>query len=323
MQNQETLNPTLAKVLRAQQPSWSWNDCRRIIASGQVLVDGECVRNPAARVHASSTVNLTKQPQKPIPRRDEEITELKIYHVDDHILVLEKPSGIETVPFETKNNETTASKNSAPKTLLDQARKCLERKEGRLLPPLRVVHRLDKGTSGVMVFARSRLAERMLGSLFRAHDIRRSYLAVCLGKARSGTIRSSLVPDRGDGRRGSSTRRNAGCKIGKEAITHVRVLETKNIGPNRDLSLIECRLETGRTHQIRIHLAEEGFPLAGESVYLSSTAFSDPIKDYSKAPRIALHAAELGFKHPVTGAELSWTSPLPLDLSTWYSIFRG
>jgi 23S rRNA pseudouridine1911/1915/1917 synthase len=168
-----------------------------------------------------------------------------------------------------------------------------------------------------MVFARSKLAERELGLRFRRHDIQRRYVAFCLGTPKSGEIRSWLVKDRGDGRRGSVSRTSNASKSAKEAITHVKLIETKPLSGDRSLSMIECRLETGRTHQIRIHLAESGHPLAGEQVYLSTRPHGLDIFDYSKAPRIALHAVELGFRHPTTGALLTWHSPIPEDLQVW------
>ena len=121
------------------------------------------------------------------------------------------------------------------------------------------------------------------------------------------TIRSRLVRDRGDGRRGSTTFPDQG----KEAVTH--------IGPVERLAgytLVACRLETGRTHQIRIHLAELGHPVCGEKVY-------GPRTDASGAPRLALHAAELGFVHPTTGEALRWEMPLPPDLATFVERLRA
>lgn len=243
--------------------------------------------------------------------------QLKVYYSDDHIIVVEKPSGIESVPFATKNEDSLASKTSKTETLIDIARAWLETKERKKLPPLKVVHRLDKGTSGVMVFARTKLAERELGQLFRRHDIQRRYVAICLGTPKSGEIRSWFVKDRGDGRRGSVSKMSPKAKAAKEAITHIKLLETKQLSSSQSLSMIECRLETGRTHQIRIHLAEIGYPLAGEQVYLSMRPHGETMSDYSNFPRIALHATELGFRHPVTKASLSWFSPLPADLSRW------
>src|SRR5438067_1016700 len=122
--------------------------------------------------------------------------------------------------------------------------------------------------------------------------------------ARSGRIESYLTGDRGDGRRGSTTKPGEG----QRAVTHVRVVEA--VG---DYTLVECRLETGRTHQVRIHLGEAGTPLCGERVY-DRPPHGAPLPDPSGSPRVALHAARLGFAHPATGAWVEWESPLPADL---------
>ncbi len=129
-------------------------------------------------------------------------------------------------------------------------------------------------------------------------------MAIVLGDVKEQTIQSRLVRDRGDGIRGSTTLPNAG----KHSITHVRPIE--KIG---GYTLVECRPETGRTHQIRIHLAEIGYPLCGEKIYLQPL-FRRPMKDLSEAPRLALHAKELTFQHPITGEIISFKSLLPKDI---------
>jgi 23S rRNA pseudouridine1911/1915/1917 synthase len=171
------------------------------------------------------------------------------------------------------------------------------------VPPVRAVHRIDRETSGLVVFARNVPAGRILAEQFRLHTTHRRYLALVVGRMGQGTIRSHLLRDRGDGRRGS-----AEGEEGKLAVTHVSPVE--HFGDA--YTLMECRLETGRTHQIRIHMAESGHVLCGERVY-TQTRKGTPSDD-SQAPRVMLHAAELGFVHPVTGAELRFTSPLPADM---------
>jgi 23S rRNA pseudouridine1911/1915/1917 synthase len=172
---------------------------------------------------------------------------------------------------------------------------------GRVIP----VHRIDKETSGLVVFARTPLAARHLGGQLRGHTAERLYLALVRGPAREGRVESWLVRDRGDGRRGSSGRPGEG----QHAVTHVRVVE--RLG---EYTLVECRLETGRTHQVRIHLGEAGTPLCGERVY-DRPVHGRPPPDGSGAGRVALHAAVLGFEHPATGRRVRWDSPLPADLA--------
>jgi 23S rRNA pseudouridine1911/1915/1917 synthase len=156
-------------------------------------------------------------------------------------------------------------------------------------------------------------AEVGLGKQFKAHTVVRRYLAVIPGYVRNQRIATRLVRDRGDGRRGSTQLPG----VGKEAVTHVEVVERL-----KGYSLIACRLETGRTHQIRIHLAELGHPICGETVYQRRPG-EPPSPDASGAPRLALHAAELGFVHPVAGESLHWTMPLPPDLQKFVERLRG
>jgi 23S rRNA pseudouridine1911/1915/1917 synthase len=180
-------------------------------------------------------------------------------------------------------------------------------------PPVRPVHRLDRDTSGLMVFARTVPAERHLGQQFRQHTTQRRYLAIVVGTIKAQTIESHLVRDRGDGRRGSTTLANTG----KLAITHVRPLEEL-----AGYTLVECRLETGRTHQIRIHLSERGHPVCGDKVY-GRPQGAPETKDQSGAPRLALHATELSFEHPETGERLEFSMPLPPDLKQFLERLRN
>jgi 23S rRNA pseudouridine1911/1915/1917 synthase len=171
---------------------------------------------------------------------------------------------------------------------------------GRREAPLGIVHRIDKETSGLVVFARTLAAKRDLKQQFRIHTVRRRYRALAHGQVPERSISSRLVQDRGDGLRGSTNN----PKLGRVATTHVRPLEAL-----QGATFIECQLETGRTHQIRIHLAEAGSPLLGERVY--SKNFPHPLLS---APRLMLHAQELGFVHPVTGKHLDFEEPLPEDV---------
>ena len=159
--------------------------------------------------------------------------------------------------------------------------------DGPVERSIRAVHRLDKETSGLVVLARTPEAESHLGKQFRAHTIGRRYLALVRGVAKDARIESRLMADRGDGRRGSGA-------DGQLAITHVRLIETLS-----EFSLVECELETGRTHQVRIHLGEAGTPLCGERVY-DRPLHGKPLPDTSGAERPMLHAAYLAFDHPVT-----------------------
>jgi len=181
--------------------------------------------------------------------------------------------------------------------------------EGQAAPG--VVHRLDKETSGLVVFTRTWLAKQSLAAQFRKHTVRRKYLAIAHGAVRSRTMRTFLVEDRGDGLRGSirGAGRQPSMRGAREAITHVEAIESLH-----GATLVACRLETGRTHQIRIHMSEAGHPIVGERVYVRGWA-GTPIP----APRLMLHASELGFVHPATEQAMCWKQPMPEDM---YEVWR-
>jgi 23S rRNA pseudouridine1911/1915/1917 synthase len=228
-----------------------------------------------------------------------------IRYADAQVVVVEKPAGLTTMRHAQEAAEFGGrARRFLPATLADILPERLAQKLPRGPRSVRAVHRLDKETSGLVVFARTVEAERYLGKQFRAHTIERSYLAVVRGRPAQGRIESRLVRDRGDGRRGSSTQ----LGVGQRAVTDVRILE-----PLGEYALVECRLETGRTHQVRIHLAEAGAPLCGERLY-DRPVHGKPTPDGSGCKRVALHAASLGFDHPTTRKRLAWKSPLPRDL---------
>jgi 23S rRNA pseudouridine1911/1915/1917 synthase len=255
-----------------------------------------------------------------------------IRYLDEQIVVVDKPAGLTTVRNPKEAAEFGArAQRFLPPTLADNLsvlirdaetkrhsdaetrRRGDRRKRGSPRRPVSAsprlskvfaIHRLDKETSGLVVFARTPAAARHLGVQFRGHSIERVYLAIVRGHAKPGRIESHIVRDRGDGRRGSSTEPGGG----ERAVTQVSVLE--DLG---DYALVECRLETGRTHQVRIHLGEAGTPLCGERIY-DRPLHGKPLPDGSGAARPMLHAAELGLDHPATGARMLWKSKLPVDM---------
>jgi 23S rRNA pseudouridine1911/1915/1917 synthase len=296
---------TVAALLRRHHPEHSWSQVRRWIETRRVKIGDELCLDAARRLQEGEAVALSDlpafkaHPQEPVVIR----------YLDQHLVVVEKPTGIATVrhPVERKWPQRRKALSPTLEELVPGliARRADRQRKGPL-PRLRIVHRLDKETSGLIVLARTVAAERGLGRQFRAHTVSRRYLAIVPGLVPPQRLASRLVRDRGDGRRGSTTNKSAG----KAAITHVEVVERV-----ADYTLLSCRLETGRTHQIRIHLAELGHPICGEKVYNRETGGSAK-PDASGAPRLALHAAELGFRHPVSGEPLYWQMPLPTDLKT-------
>jgi 23S rRNA pseudouridine1911/1915/1917 synthase len=291
-----------------------------------VTVDGETITDPVSRVRDGAEIVLDIEARKPrtveaaLPRD-------AIVHLDGHLVVVDKPSGVATMPYDPAGMSASiakrATKPGEETTLDERVRIAIAKRERAKGPPatLGVVHRLDKETSGLLVFTRTWQAKKELMQAFRFHHVHRRYVALVHGVPRSKTmtIETHFVEDRGDGLRGSvEHRRGRKHAVGSEktqrAVTHIEVLESF---PRAGASLVACVLETGRTHQIRIHLSEEGHPVLGERVY---------IRDYEgpeiPAPRVMLHASELGFVHPANGREMSWTSPLPNDFEELLLTFR-
>jgi 23S rRNA pseudouridine1911/1915/1917 synthase len=274
---------------------------------GAVRINGRTCCNRSWRVRSGQRVEIRLAGGNDAQAKSRErVPRLEIRYADAEVVVVEKPAGLTTMRHGKEAAEFGArAKRFLPSTLADLLPPALARQGSRGPSAVYAVHRIDKDTSGLVVFARTREAVRSLGKQFREHAIERTYVAVVRGRAAEGRIESWLVRDRGDGRRGSS---NA-SREGKRAVTHMRVLERLS-----DYTLVECRLETGRTHQVRIHLAEAGTPLCGERIY-DRPLHGRQAADGSGATRIALHAATLGINHPKTGKRLRWSSPLPPDMA--------
>lgn len=288
--------PTLAAVVR-DHLGVSWNAARNLCRTGRTKVDGVIERDPAVRVNPDSVV---VDPTAPKLTRGI-LADENILFTDPHIAVVNKPAGLLTIPYDNERD-----------TLIDQLRAALRRRSKKFAPPLGIVHRLDKGTSGVLVFSRNLATKRHLAGLFRSHTIERRYEALVHGQAARTSHESWLIANRGDGLRGSwgVFRRPIG-KQPKEARwsrTHVRSVERFD-----GASLLTVELETGRQHQIRIHLAEVGHPIVGEQVYIRD--YKRLNKPVIEAPRPMLHARTLGFEHPVTGAMMRFEAERPPDFA--------
>jgi 23S rRNA pseudouridine1911/1915/1917 synthase len=274
----------------------SWGQARAWIAGGKVRVGGAVVTEATARVKADAEIVVDEAARKPRPG---ELGDDDVVYSDAQVVVVAKPPGVSTIPYDDTETDTLDAR----------VRAWLERR--RLVPrgsrpTLGIVHRLDKETSGLVVFTRTWLAKQALAGQFRRHTVHRRYLAIAHGDVPSRTLRSFLVENRGDGLRGSI--RGPGMKRppadAQEAITHIERLE-----PLTGATYIGCRLETGRTHQIRIHLSESSNPLVGERVYTRGYRGT-----LIEAPRLMLHAAELGFVHPATEREMRWEREMPEDM---------
>ncbi|MBI5537170.1 MAG: RluA family pseudouridine synthase [Deltaproteobacteria bacterium] len=269
-----------------------WSRVRRMIESGKVRVDHQTQTDPGHLVLPDQHLEIV--PNAPRPATRSRLSGEAIAFVDDHVVVVRKPPGISAVPFEQGERGT----------LHELVRAWLNRsaasRNDRATGDLGIVHRIDKDTSGLLVFTRTLLAKRHLTQQFRFHTVERVYFAIAQGRVDRTTFRSRIVQDRGDGLRGSTRDPRAG----QEATTHVEPIERFD-----NATLLRCRLETGRTHQIRIHLSEAGHPLLGEPVYTRS--FAGPLL---RAPRLMLHAAVLGFEHPIGHRIVRFEDPLPEDM---------
>lgn len=310
---------TLLAWLRKQPPNSSWTECRKLVAARRVLVNNVVEIHEARRLKRDDVVVVGTAGTSPLQPQ-----QIEIVYVDGDIVVVEKPPHVVTTRRPEEQRWPLAKRQLAPTldeltaaALAPASRVPRSNRHGRkpspTIAPLFRVQRLDRETSGLVVFARTADASKRLIEQFTAHTVERVYFAVVNGRPESQTVSTALVRDRGDGLRGSSR----DGKSGQAAVTHLKRLSS--VGP---LSLMECRLETGRTHQIRIHLCEIGAPVCGEPVYrhrIGETAQADD----SGAPRLALHAARLGFRHPITGETKAFVSAWPQDLATWTAFPTG
>lgn len=342
---------TIAAVLR-QRYQLTWAHAKRLVENGHVRVAGQLTRAPEQRVKAANRVWIAagtienapkpaakttgatgtkkakvvpKPPSKPAAKTKPKAkpkaapepantVAVEVVYSDDSVVVVNKPAGLTTVRSKDDEAEFGArAKKFLPKTLADVLPAIL----GAPNKPVFAVHRLDRDTTGLVVFARTATAAQALTKQFRAHTAERRYLALVRGTPAAGRIESVFVRDRGDGRRGSASVGEA-MEDGKRAVTHVTVLE--RLG---GFAAVECRLETGRTHQVRIHLGEAGFPLCGERVYDRRSGGGKPVPDGSRAERPMLHAARLGFAHPDDGRERTWEAKPPADFAELWHRLRA
>ncbi|HWE04650.1 MAG TPA: RluA family pseudouridine synthase, partial [Tepidisphaeraceae bacterium] len=321
---------TLAAVVRRSFGSLTWNQTRQLIAARRVRVDASVCLDDARRLKVAEKIDvLAASSARPAAEMA-----VRIVHRDADLVVVEKPPGIQTVRRIEERNWSDERKQRQPvllelvQRMVDAERagaggrrrgadKKLSRPRPKAPPmaPTRVrpVHRLDRDTSGLMMFAISPAAEAELVRRFAGHSIQRVYLAVAIGILREAKkIESWIVRDRGDGIRGSVPGGKS-SPTGQRAVTHVRPV--KHLG--KEFTIVECKLETGRTHQIRIHMAEMGHPLCGEKIYLRAKTDEQITVLHGGAPRQALHSAELEFEHPTTGKTMRFESPWPPDLARW------
>ena len=298
---------------------------RSLIESGDVRANGDVIKNPSAKlkpdveyaVHVPPPVDDTPTPED-IP--------LDIIYEDDQLIVVNKPTGMTVHPAPGSRSKTLVN------ALLYHCKDTLSGIGGVLRPG--IVHRIDKDTSGLLVVAKSDRSHQYLAKHFAKHTIHRRY--ICFARSgpspRQGRIQSRIARSAQNRKKMAVVRGTFGdyttSEHGRHAVTNYKLLKGYGQRPNAAIgtpliSQIECRLETGRTHQIRVHMAHIGCPLLGDPLYGKQRAFKTAKSDaeihlrdtLSSLKRQALHAAELGFIHPVTKEEMLFKAPLPTDLA--------
>lgn len=306
----------LDRALARLWPDLSRSRLQRLVRDGHVEIGGEIVTNPSAKFDPDVFVRLTEPPPAPAAPAPE-IMPLTVVYEDDEVIVIEKPAGLVVHPGAGHGSGTLVN------ALLAHCGDSLSGIGGVARPG--IVHRLDKDTSGLLVVAKTDRAHQSLSAQFADHGrtgpLERAYLAFAWGvpSTRRGTVEAALA-------RSSSNREKIAvvpAERGRHAVTHYRVEETYPTAAEDPVaSLIRCELETGRTHQIRVHLAHLHHPLIGDDVYgagFKTKAARLPERAREIAGslrRQALHATLLQFAHPVSGEVLRFESPLPADLAS-------
>ena len=298
---EEDAGQRLDRWLAAHLPELSRARLQALIEAGHVFVDGHPAR-PAARVKGGQRLEVEVPPPVAAAPAPQDLP-LSIVHEDVHLLVIDKPAGLSVHPGAGRADGTLVN------ALLHHVRD-LSGVGGVLRPG--IVHRLDRGTSGLMVVAKDDATHRALSAQFGARAVEKEYLAVVLGHPARREGRVSAAIGRHPVQRKRMAVRESG---GRSALTEYRVEESLD-----GAALLRVHIHTGRTHQIRVHLASLGHPVAGDAVY-GGTRKAPARRARSRAllealARPALHAARLAFTHPATGQRLSFTSPLPEDLAT-------
>jgi 23S rRNA pseudouridine1911/1915/1917 synthase len=313
---------TLAAVVRQMRQGASWTDAKKLVAKRCVQVNGNLCTDDARRLTVGDIVHLVSPGQfKTLDERD-----IKLRHIDEDLLIVEKPAGVTSTRHVEERDWSDRRRQVQPtldeylppllmshfgKLRLDNSPGCLSdaiRNASKLKvrwPQPIAVHRLDRETSGLMVFARHRTAEQLLVTMFKQHTIDRRYRAVVLGDCPDMTINSYLGKV---GEKRSSVGKDA--PGAQHAVTHVKKISVQKIN-GEVYSLVECKLETGRTHQIRIHLSEKGHAVCGDKIYRSN------LKDASAAPRHALHSFSIAFTHPTSAKPVKFEMDWPKDLTAW------
>jgi 23S rRNA pseudouridine1911/1915/1917 synthase len=293
----------LDRALAAAAPTLSRERLKALIRSGAVEAKGDTVRDPATKIRGDEIFRITVPVPEPAHNLAQDIP-LKIAFEDAHLLVVDKPAGLVVHPAAGNRDGTLVN------ALLHHCSGSLSGIGGVARPG--IVHRIDKDTSGLLLVAKTDVAHEGLAKQFAAHSIDRRYLAIVSGVPRQsqGIVDAPLA-------RSAVNRKKIAIVTGprgKRSVTH-----WKRLNILEDAALVECRLETGRTHQVRVHMASIGHPLIGDPVYGRSGRTHGKLLNQLGFRRQALHATELGFTHPVTRRRLSFASPMPPDMQELFN----
>lgn len=286
--------------LLAEASGLSRERVKSLIAQGRVEIAGTPIDQPSAKIPAGAAFSIHVPPPADAQASPQDIP-LVFPYEDEHLIVVDKPAGLVVHPAAGNPDGTLVN------ALLHHCRGNLSGIGGVARPG--IVHRIDKDTSGLLVVAKSDAAHEGLAKQFADHSIERVYRALVAGhpSPSKGTISARI--GRSDRNRKKMAVLADSSSRGKHAITHYKVLETLD-----NCALTECRLETGRTHQVRVHMASIGHPLLGDPVYGKTPTPLRPLLKSLNFSRQALHAAVLGFIHPLTGDQLRFSSDLPPDM---------
>jgi len=293
----------LDRALADALPTLSRERLKALINSGALEREGAAFRDPSAKVKGGENFVLRVPDPTPAHNEPQDIP-LEIVFEDDHLLVVDKPAGLVVHPAAGNREGTLVN------ALLHHCAGRLSGIGGVARPG--IVHRIDKDTSGLLVIAKTDVAHEGLAKQFAAHSIERRYLAIVNGvpMVAEGSVDAPLARSSFDRKKIAIVQGNRG----KRAVTH-----WKRLKPLRQAALVECRLETGRTHQVRVHMASIGHPLLGDPVYGRGKSVHRKLLNQLDFHRQALHAAGLGFTHPVTKARLSFESALPSDMQELFT----
>ncbi|MDF2383273.1 RluA family pseudouridine synthase [Nostoc ellipsosporum NOK] len=286
----------LDRALADAVPTLSRERLKALISSGAVTGPQGLVRDPAKKAPAGALFSVAMPEPEPAHNEAQEIP-LKVVFEDEHLIVIDKQAGLVVHPAAGNLDGTLVN------ALLHHCRGSLSGIGGVARPG--IVHRIDKDTSGLMVAAKTDRAHEGLAKQFKSHSIDRRYRAIVSGLLRlsEGTVDAPLA------RSPHNRKKVAIVKNGKRAVTHWRKLREL-----QDATLVECRLETGRTHQVRVHMASLGHPLVGDPVYGSVRKGHRQLLETLNFRRQALHAAHLGFIHPIDSTALAFESEIPADM---------